>query len=577
MSDTLSISIGQASDPGGKPANQDFHGALFPGEPLRTSKGIALAVADGIGSSTVSGEAAQAAIKSFLSDYYCTSDSWSVKTSVHRVLAATNSWLHAQNQRSDFRYDRDRGYVCTFSGMVVKSATAYLFHVGDSRIYRLTGGTLEQLTRDHRTYVSAEQSYLSRALGANQHLEIDHLAVRLEPGDVFVLATDGLHDVLDAATIKDALHRHADLDRAARLLVDQAIARGSDDNLTIQIVRIDSVPTGDATEMLGRFEDLPLPPPLLEPPAELDGMRLLRTLHRNNRSHIHLAQDLETGAMVVVKLPSVDLRDDPEYLKRLMMEEWVARRLASPHVLGSPRRQHPQSCQYVVLDYVEGQSLAQWMRDNPKPHLEIVRQIVRQIALGLRAFHKKEMLHQDLRPENIMIDRTGTVKLIDFGSVRVAGVNEASAAIGDEAILGSLQYTAPEYFLGSPPGPWSDVFSLAVLTYQMLSGRLPYGIKVQRIRKRSDLGRLRYPPLFLDNPGIPAWVDAAIEKALSPDPAARYGDADEFIHDLHSPGENGAIVRRPSLMDRNPLLFWKAISALLLATSLLQLAFSRFH
>lgn len=576
MTTALSISIGQASDPGDKPVNQDFHGALLPAEPLRTSKGIALAVADGIGSSAVGGEAAQAAIKSFLSDYYCTSDSWSVKTSVHRVLAATNSWLHAQSQRGAFRYDRDRGYVCTFSGMVVKSTTAYLFHVGDSRIWRLSGGALEQLTQDHRTYVSAEQSYLSRALGANPHLEIDHLSLRLEQGDIFLLTTDGLHDALDAATVAEALDRHGDLDQAARFILERALERGSDDNLTIQIVRIDALPTGDAAEMLGRFDDLPLPP-LLEPPAELDGMRLVRTLHSNNRSHIHLAQDLQSGRMVVVKLPSVDLREDPNYLKRLMMEEWVARRLSSPHVLGAPRRQHPPSCQYVVLDYIEGQSLAQWMRDNPKPPLETVRQIVRQIALGLRAFHKKEMLHQDLRPENIMIDRTGTAKIIDFGSVRVSGVNEATAMIEGEAILGSLQYTAPEYFLGACPGPWSDVFALAVLTYQMLSGRLPYGIKVHRIRKRSDLGHLRYPPLMLENAAIPAWVDAAIEKALSPDPAARYGDVDEFIHDLHTPGEGGTTIRRPSLMERNPLLCWKSVSAMLFVTSLLLLAFGRFH
>src|SRR3569832_1104205 len=103
----LRISLGQYSDKGRKPTNQDFHGALIPTEPLLGLKGIAVALADGISSSNVSHIAAESAVKSFLTDYYCTSESWSVKTSAQRVLAATNTWLHAQSRRSQFQYDSD--------------------------------------------------------------------------------------------------------------------------------------------------------------------------------------------------------------------------------------------------------------------------------------------------------------------------------------------------------------------------------------------------------------------------------------------------------------------------------------
>ena len=109
----LRISIGQYSDKGRKDTNQDFHGALIPQEPLLSLKGIAVVLADGISSSGVSRIAAESAVKSFLTDYYCTSESWSVKTSAQRVIAATNSWLHGQTRRSQYRYDSDRGYVCT--------------------------------------------------------------------------------------------------------------------------------------------------------------------------------------------------------------------------------------------------------------------------------------------------------------------------------------------------------------------------------------------------------------------------------------------------------------------------------
>src|SRR3569832_132180 len=173
----LRISLGQYSDKGRKPTNQDFHGALMPSESLLCVKGIAVVFADGISSSEVSHIASESAVKSFLTDYYCTSESWSVKTSAHRVLAATNSWLHAQTRHSQYRYDHDRGYVCTLSAMVIKQAAVHIFHVGDCRVYRVAGNALEQLTEDHRVIVSPEQSYQGRAMGVNSEIEIDYRAI----------------------------------------------------------------------------------------------------------------------------------------------------------------------------------------------------------------------------------------------------------------------------------------------------------------------------------------------------------------------------------------------------------------
>ena len=215
----LQISIGQYSDKGRKETNQDFHGALIPAQPLLAVKGIAIVLADGISSSNVSQVASESAVKGFLTDYYCTPDSWSVKTSAQRVLAATNSWLHSQT-RSQYSYDKDKGYVCTLSAVVIKSATAHLFHVGDSRIYRLAGPTLEQLTDDHRVVVSSSQSYLSRAFGINPQIEIDYQPIHIEKGDVFVLATDGVYEHASARFISDTIRDNPqDLDSAARTIV----------------------------------------------------------------------------------------------------------------------------------------------------------------------------------------------------------------------------------------------------------------------------------------------------------------------------------------------------------------------
>jgi serine/threonine protein phosphatase PrpC/predicted Ser/Thr protein kinase len=563
MPHKLQISVGQHSDKGRKETNQDFHGILIPNEPLLSLKGIAIVLADGISSSSVSQVASESAVKSFLTDYYCTSQSWSVKTSAHRVLAATNSWLHAQTRRSQYSYDRDKGYVCTLSAIVIKSATAHIFHVGDSRIYRVAGNTLEQLTEDHRVVVSAEKSYLSRALGINPQIEIDYQALQLESGDVFLLATDGVYEHVSPRFVANAIKDNPQyLDRAARVIVQQALQQGSADNLTVQIVRIDQVPDSEAAEVFGQSSELP-PPPLLEARMMFDGYRIVRELHGSSRSHIYLAVDGETDALVAIKIPSIDLRDDPAYLKRFMMEEWVARRIDSPHVLKPVLHSRKRNYLYVVTEFIDGQTLTQWMIDHPRPDLETVRGMVEQIARGLRAFHRKEMLHQDLRPDNIMIDKTGTAKIIDFGSTRIAGVVEAESPAGHRDILGTAQYTAPECLQGEAGSPRSDLFSLGVISYQMLTGKLPYGSEMARARTKSQFSRLKYRSATDDNPDVPVWIDGTVGRAVHPDPYQRYESLSEYTFDLRHPNARYLDSAHTPLIERNPLLFWKGTTAIL--------------
>ena len=574
MSGELKISVGQHSDKGRKAANQDFHGVLFPKEPLLSLKGVAVVLCDGISSSSVSRIAAESAVKSFLTDYYCTSESWSVKTSAQRVIAAINSWLYSETKRSQHSTDADKGYVCTFSALVVKASVAHLFHVGDARIYRVSGHSLEQLTEDHRVVLSSAQSYLGRALGVNPQIEIDYRTLKVEPGDVFLLATDGVYEHAAPRFINRTIAEHAsDLDGAARAIVDEAYRNDSPDNLTVQIVRIDGVPHGEASELYGPASELP-PPPLLEPRMLFDGYRIVRELHSSSRSHIYLAVDSADEALVALKIPSIELRGEEAYLKRFMLEEWVARRLNSAHVLKPRQQSRKPNYLYVAMEFIEGQTLAQWMIDNPKPDLETVRGIVEQIARGLQAFHRKEMLHQDIRPANIMIDKTGTVKIIDFGSTRIKGVVEASPSIGDD-ILGTVQYTAPEYFVGETGTPASDIFSLGVIAYQMLTGRLPYGAEAAKVRTRSQQRKLRYVSALDDLSEIPAWIDAVLKKAVHPDPLQRYSEPSEFAHELRHPNKAHLNLSPVPLIERNPLLFWKCLAVVLFGIIVL-LLFSKY-
>ncbi|MEC4721327.1 bifunctional protein-serine/threonine kinase/phosphatase [Noviherbaspirillum sp. CPCC 100848] len=556
----MKISVGQHSDKGRKPGNQDFHGACMPKEPQLGLKGFVIALADGISSSDVSHIASQSAVTSVLEDYYCTSEAWSVKTSIERVLVATNSWLHAQTRQSQYRFDKDRGYVCTLSAMVIKSNTAHLFHVGDARIYQVSGNALEQLTNDHRVRISAETSYLGRALGVDTHVDIDYRTREVAPGDVFVLATDGVYEHVDASFITAEIERAGNnLDDAARRIVEEAYRRGSNDNLTLQVVRIDALPSPEANEIYRRLSTLPFPP-LPEARSMFDGYRIVREVHASSRSHVYLALDEETRTHVILKIPSIDLRDDPAYLERFLMEEWIARRINSAHVLKPCTQTRKRNYLYVATEYIEGQTLAQWMIDHPRPALETVRAIMDQIAKGLRAFHRLEMVHQDLRPENIMIDSTGTVKIIDFGATRVAGLMEIASPLERHGLLGTAQYAAPEYFIGDDGSARSDIFSLGVIAYQMLTGRLPYGAEVAKLKTRAEQRRLKYQPSPEIRPDIPAWIDEAIRMAVHPDPGQRHEDVAEFVFDLHHPNQAFQRKTRPPLIERNPVMFWKVLS-----------------
>lgn len=563
MPNQLKISFGQHSDKGRKEINQDFHGILIPKEPLLSTKGIAIGLADGISSSNVSQIASQTAVTSFFEDYFCTSESWSVKKSAHRVLMATNSWLYSQTQKSQYRHDKDRGYVCTFSAMVIKSSTAHIFHTGDTRIYRLQDNALEQLTNDHRIWVSQDKSYLSRALGVQQQLEFDYKTLQVDVEDIFVFVTDGVYEFTSDKFIIDAITEYKDdLDQAARVIVDEAYDKGSKDNLTAQIISVDNLPDPHANEVLQQFNELPYPP-VLEARATFDGYKIIREIHASSRSHVYLAVDMETDTQVVLKTPSIDLQGDSDYLERFLLEEWIAQRINSPYVLKPVTQTRKRNYLYIVTEYIDGQTLTQWMIDNPKPDLEIVRGIAEQIATGLRAFHRLEMLHQDLRPANIMIDNTGTVKIIDFGSTSVAGLVEMEEATRQNHILGTVQYTAPEYFIGEAVNLRADMFSLAVIMYELLTGKLPYGTRVAKIRTKTEQRKLHCESVCTIRREIPVWVNEAILKALHPDPKKRYEDFPEFMFDLRHPNKTFQNRTRPPLLERNPVAFWRGLSLVL--------------
>lgn len=565
----LKVAYGQASEAGDKPVNEDAIGIRIPEEAMLATKGLAAVIADGVTSAEAGREASEVCVLGFLNDYYSTPETWEVKTSARRVLAALNRWLYSEGRRFVAEH---KGFISAISVLVVKSHTAHLFHVGDTRIYHLRNGDLQQLTRDHSTQVSRDTTYLSRAMGLELNLEIDYRAVPLERGDILFLSTDGVHDFVSPPDIVDAIRNAREApDAACAALVAKALANGSADNLSCQVLAVEQLPAVSMKDACRELQRLPFPPDL-EPGMILDGYRVLELLDASPRSQLYLVEDDESGARAVMKTPSVNYEDDPGYIERFILEEWIGRRVASPNLVKMlPRKSGPKFL-YHLMEHVDGKPLSQWIAENPHPEIRRVVAIVEQIVKGLRALHRKETLHQDLKPDNIIVLADDSVKIIDFGSAHIAGISEIETAFEREHRLGTLPYSAPEYRLGVKPSPRSDLFSLALITYEMLTGQRPFSEKFQKARTWRDFSLVEYTPAARHNALIPPWIDGAIAKALSTNPERRQSTFSEFLTDLRKPNPRFlTAVEAAPFIEKNPVLFWKISAGVLLVALIIVL------
>ena len=563
MNTQLSISLAQSSDKGIKERNEDFYGAYIPEDSTLDNKGIACAIADGMGSCANAQEASEHCVKSFLNDYFSTPETWSVKSSGAKVLTAINNWLLSNGNK-----DHANGMVTTFSALVFKSTTAHIFHIGDSRIYRFRqnskAGDLELLTTDHRVWISDEKNYLSRAMGIDSHLDIDYKTLAIEEGDIFLMTTDGIHDYLSDQQLKEFLKTDGDIEVKADKIVMHALEQKSHDNVTCQIIKIETLPSQDANEIYNELTRLPFPPHL-GPGMTMDGYEILEEVHASTTSQLYKVRDKESGDLFMMKTPSVNYSDDPAYIERFYMEEWAGKRIQSDAVLKIVEQTRQRNFLYFVMEYIDGITLQQWANEHPSPDFEQVIKIINKVIKGLRVFHRLEMLHRDLKPENIMITTHGVVKIIDFGSVKIAGIQEISSPVERIELLGTKNYTAPEYLLGMEGSNRSDIYSLGVLVYNLLTGELPYGDKMSRNLNWRTLNKIKYESSIKHNPMIPLWMDGAIHKAVKKDQRLRYDTFSEFLHDLTHPNEKFMSHSVP-LLERNPTSFWQIVSgALLLA------------
>lgn len=554
----LKIHYGGYTSQGIKFENQDAFAAWHGEGTQLKDKGAVIAIADGVSACTKAKDASHTAVNTFIYDYIQAPSSWSVKRSVGKILTSLNRWCYGQ-----FDYAQGGGsqMLTTLSCLIFKSTTGFLMHVGDSRIYRYQEGLLEQLSTDH-VIKQRSKNILTRAIGLDAKLDVDFASFALRQGEVYLLTTDGVHDFLGAKTLAKKLKDMNNPEQAARDIVDAALDAGSNDNVTCFIAMVEALPEANLNELGVIASEMVIPPPL-EVGHKLEGFRVIEQVFNGTRSCLYKVVDETSGQIYGLKAPTVKHGEDADFMQGFLREEWVGRNMDSPYVMKILPRPANTHFIFHVCEYIEGQSLRQWMIDHPAPSLDQVRRIVLQVVKALRAFQRNDMVHRDLKPENIMITEHGEVKLIDFGTVQVSSLLETGEQQQEKYPVGSVHYIAPEFLIHNRSSFKADMFSLGVIVYEMFTGKLPYAPFGYKDYIPASADEYRYQSVRKTRADLPAWLDICLKKITHPEESKRFEAFSDFETALCNPAEIIAGEATKPLIEHNPVLVWQLISAIL--------------
>ncbi len=550
----LKVALGVHSSQGRRQGNEDFYGCVTPEGDALQSKGVAVVVADGVGIGHGGRAAAEKSVKNFLADYYSTPDTWSIQKCVEQILTQLNQSIYQPEKAEQSR----GGAATTFSALIIKGHRYFVSHVGDSRIYLIRNKQIKLLTQDHVWDHPEMRNVVSRAIGLDSHIHADFFQDELKIGDIFVLCTDGLNKCLPDEKLLSIALGEIDPQTAADQLVHAAFSFGSQDNITTQVVHIESLPEHQEADLQSEASDLPFATTVL-PGQILDDFRILRTVHEGYMASIYQAEDTRTGESVALKFPHPRFRDDKVFIDRFLREEWVGKRIYSEYVIPVlPITSGRRSCLYYAMPFYQGETLRQRIKRGHYFSADEVVQIGLQICKGLHVLHSKDIVHRDIKPDNIFIDRNGKVKIMDLGIIQVDGLQPITGEGLAFSAPGTPSYMAPEVFRGDRTSVQSDIYALGVTLYELLTRKYPYG----EIEPFSSPRFIRWIPPSRFRPETPFWLEAALQKATEADPKKRYESVSELQFHLEKQEEVvHAPVFRP-LLERNPLLVWKLLAGL---------------
>jgi serine/threonine protein phosphatase PrpC len=557
----VGASVGFYSDIGPRQQNDDFAGAVFGAELPRPRQDVVAAIADGIGSTKGGRVAAETTVRGFLEGFCELPETLEVKQAGAKVADALNGWIHAQAHRDPAL----AGMGCTFTALVLRGRVAHVLHVGDTRAYRLSGDRLTHLTIDHVREDRRRSRTLYRAFGVEPEVRLDYATQPVALHDRFLLCSDGVHGYLADRTIADLLRERSAPGDTARALVEVALQSGSTDNCTALVLDVVRLPTAESAEVGTAIAQLPLiPTPTVG--EVIDGFALKVLVSEGRYSRLFGAADEVEGGEVVLKFPKLQTRPANTFRASFARETWVGEQINSAwvaRVIALPPGR--QTCLYTVMPLYQGELLETRIARRPALGLEEGRNITTKLAHAAAALHRAGIIHRDIKPDNVILEDGGSLKLVDLGVVRIPGLED----LPPEDIPGTPGYMAPEMFSGEAGSEATDIYALGVTMFRAFTGEFPYG----NANATSAPRRERPLELTALRPDLPAWLQAVLERAIAKDPTARFGDIMELAAEMEAgPARAPIAIGRPlTLYERDPVQFWQGVAALLLLAFLLAL------
>ena len=546
---SLQLSFAQASATGPRDENQDALRGVTPIPALAASKGYLFAIADGVSQCADGGLAARSTLQALALDYYATPETWSVAQALERLLLAQNRWLQANGGGQPL--------LTTVSALVLRGRRFTLAHVGDCRVYRWQADALQRVSEDHVWEQPGMQHVLKRALGLDQHVVLDFLDGELRQGETFVLLSDGVWAVLGDTAIAAIVRDQPDLQSAAQTLVTAAHLAGSQDNASALLVRVDTLGETSIGDALIQLQQWPLPPPL-KPGQPFEGWQVERLLGQSQQSLLYRVRDGQQQPWLLKTLPA-HLHDHHQAGQALLSEEWFLKRMAGrhfPEVHAASQRQH---LYYVMREYSGATLEDLHTKGGPLPlvqWLDLAERLLR--AVGL--MHRRQILHRDIKPQNLLLGDDGELRLLDFGLAWCPGLSEDQPSL----LPGTPTFIAPEAFRGEKPTPQQDVYAVGVTLYFLLTGHYPYGEieAFQRPRFGVPVSASRY------RPDLPEWIAHGLERGVAADPAQRFETAEEWLLQLEQGERQSLNIRPRPLLEREPLKVWRTVALVSLLINL---------
>ncbi len=357
---------------------------------------------------------------------------------------------------------------CTFSTLILRGHMAHILYVGDSRVYRLRSGNLACITSDHLRRTD-DGATLTRALGVEADLRLDYIAQPTGRYDRYMLSSDGVHGALAQETIAAILRDRAAPQDAAHALVAAALERmaSNDDRtmLVLDIVQLPAVTAADVTDAIARL-------PLIASPnvgQEVDRFALNALVSEGRFNRLFAVNGLLDGTAVVVKFPKPDAAAPEIHRLAFLREQWAGTAAQSPwlaRVIELPPGR--QTCLYTVMPLYEGELLETRLVRRPQLQLEQARDIGVRLARGAAALHRAGIIHRDIKPDNVILESNGGLKLIDLGTARIEAIKETES----KDIPGTYAYMAPEMRHGEAGNPSTDIYALGVTLFSRPDRRI---------------------------------------------------------------------------------------------------------